>query len=84
MEKFFNGAWSIFDVLEMNFDDYDLARMLGFIVSIESPFYPEIATLYGVRIKAWATARRAELDPDQVEDEDCASTSSAGSGLRQS
>jgi len=29
LEQFFNGAWSIFHVLAMNFDDYDLARMLG-------------------------------------------------------
>jgi len=84
LEQFFNGAWSIFHVLAMNFDDYDLARMLGFVGRIESSFYPEIAALYGARIEAWATARRAELDPDEVEDEDCASTSSAGSGLRQS
>ena len=67
LEKFFNGAWSIFDVLEMNFEDHDVARMLSFIVSIESPFYPEIGTLYGERIKAWATARRAELGLDQRE-----------------
>ena len=45
LEKFFNGAWSIFHVLAMNFDDYDLARMLGFVVRIESSFYLEIAAL---------------------------------------
>ena len=80
LEKFFNGAWSIFDVLEMNFEDYDLARMLGFVVSIESSFYPEIAALYGVRIKAWATARRAELDLDEIEEEDRESATTVGSG----
>jgi len=35
----------------MNFDDYDVARMLGFVVRIESSFYPEIAALYGARMK---------------------------------
>jgi hypothetical protein len=79
LEKFFNGAWSIFDVLEMNFDDYDVARMLDFIVNIESPFYPEIGMLYGVRIKAWAAARRAELGRDQIDGEDLESATTVGS-----
>jgi len=78
LEKFFNGAWSIFDVLEMNFEDFDLPRMLGFVVSIESPFYPEIGALYGVRIKAWATARRAELGLDQIDEEDPESATTVG------
>ena len=82
LEQFFNGAWSIFHVLAMNFDDYDLARMLGFVVSIESSFYPEIAALYGARIEAWATARRAELDSDEMEVEDRESANSAGSSPR--
>ena len=79
LEQFFNGAWSIFHVLAMNFDDYDLARMLGFVGRIESSFYPEIAALYGARIEAWATARRAELDSDEMEVEDRESANSAGS-----
>ena len=66
----------------MNFDDYDVARMLGFVVRIESSFYPEIAALYGARIEAWATARRAELDSDEMEVEDRESANSAGSSPR--
>jgi hypothetical protein len=67
LEAFFNGAWSVFDVLAMNFDDYDIDRMLDFIVSIDSPFYPQIGTLYERRIRVWACARRAELGFDQIE-----------------
>ena len=64
LEEFFNGAWSIFDVLDMNFGDsgYRLDQVLRFVVSIESPFYPQIGELYGHRIKAWATDRRTEMD----------------------
>ena len=80
LEQFFNGAWSIFHVLAMNFDDYDLARMLGFVVRIESSFYPEIETLYGLRIKAWATARRAELGLDKIDEKDHESATTVGSG----
>lgn len=56
LESFFNGAWSIFDVLDMNFggSGYDLDRMLSFIVGVESQFYPQIATLYAHRISTWA------------------------------
>lgn len=64
LEAFFNQAWSIFDVLEMNFADsgYDLRRVLSFVVSVESSFYPQIQTLYLERIATWATERRAVLD----------------------
>jgi hypothetical protein len=66
LETFFNSAWSIFDVLEMNFgnDGYDLDRMLRFVVGVESSFYPQIGTLYANRIVAWATKRRPELNCD--------------------
>jgi hypothetical protein len=63
-EEFFNGAWSIFDVLDMNFGDsgYRFDQILRFVVSIESQFYPQLGELYERRIKAWATDRRTELD----------------------
>lgn len=63
LETFFNGAWSIFDVLEMNFGDdgFDLDRMLSFVVGVESEFYPQFGDLYAKRVTAWATARRGEL-----------------------
>ena len=66
LETFFNGAWSLFDVLAMNFgnDGYDLDRMLRFVVGVESSFYPQIGTLYAERIAAWATERSAGLNPD--------------------
>ncbi len=56
LEKFFNGAWSIFDVLDMNFDTrgHDLARMLNFVVSVDSAYYPNIDALYRRRIVEWA------------------------------
>jgi hypothetical protein len=64
LETFFNRAWSIFDVLEMNFgnDGYDLDRMLRFVVGVESSFYPQVGRLYKLRIKDWAAVRKAELD----------------------
>lgn len=66
LEAFFNQAWSIFDVLEMNFGDcgYDVDRMLNFVVGVESSFYPELETLYTRRIAAWAAQRQAELNSD--------------------
>ena len=60
LETFFNRAWSIFEVLEMNFgyDGYDLDRMLRFVVGVESQFYPQIGELYERRIEAWAAATK--------------------------
>ena len=48
LETFFTGAWSVFDVLEMNFGDdgYDLDEMQDFVVSVDSEFYPELGRLY--------------------------------------
>ena len=62
LECFFNGAWSIFDVLERNFgcDGYDLDRMQRFVIGVESQFYPTIDELYRRRIETWgdrATSR---------------------------
>ena len=61
LETFFNGAWSIFDVLERNFeeDGYPLEDMLDF-VSVDSEFYPELDSLYRVRTEAWAAE---QMDP---------------------
>jgi len=63
LEAFFNGAWSIFDVLAMNFHDrgYDREAMRDFVVGVESEFYPQISRLYELRIEGWGAARRAEL-----------------------
>ena len=62
LETFFSGAWSILDVLDMNFDDpgADLRTLLGFVVGIDSQFYPQLGRLYLRRIQSWA-ARRAQL-----------------------
>lgn len=61
LESFFTRAWSIFDVLEMNFGDdgYDLDDMQGFVVSVDSEFYPQLAALYRYRIDAWGAERQA-------------------------
>jgi hypothetical protein len=63
LEGFLNGAWSIFDVLAMNFghSGYDRDEMLNFVADVESQFYPNIGALYERRIEAWATARREKF-----------------------
>ena len=63
LEAFFNGAWSIFAVLDANFGDsgYDLDEMLDFIVSIDSEFYPTLDTLYRRQISAWAAKQRGAV-----------------------
>ena len=72
LEVFFNGAWSIFDVLAMNFDHsgYDRNELLGFVVGVESQFYPQIGALYKRRIETWAAGRREKLCFDKVNDQD--------------
>jgi hypothetical protein len=57
LEAFFNGAWSIFDVLGLNFGSYGhvLQDLLAF-TNVESQFYPQIDALYRHRIEAWANA----------------------------
>jgi hypothetical protein len=66
LEAFFNGAWSIFDVLETNFryGGYDRDELLGFVVGVESQLYPQIGT-YERRIETWAAARRERLRSDR-------------------
>jgi len=61
LEAFFTGAWSVFDVLEMNFGDagYDLDKMQRFVVGVDSEFYPQLDALYRHRIDAWAAERHA-------------------------
>ncbi len=71
LEAFFNGAWSIFHVLERNFGDdgYDVGEMLQFVIGVESQFYTQIGDLYRRRIEAWGAARQAELGLDEAETE---------------
>ncbi len=68
LEAFFNGAWSIFEILEMNFGDdgYDVDRMLSFVIGVESQFYPTIDALYRQRIETWDAERRAEWVTDRA------------------
>ena len=63
LETFFNGAWSVFGVLALNFghSGYDRDEMLAFVVGVESQFYPQIGALYAQRIEAWGAARRNAL-----------------------
>ena len=60
LEAFFTGAWSVFDVLEMNFGDdgYDLEQMQDFVVGVDSEFYPDLGKLYRQRVANWATEPR--------------------------
>jgi hypothetical protein len=75
LEKFFNGVWSIFEILEMNFadDGYDPDGIRSF-ASVTSQFYPQIGELYRQRIEAWTAERheehgiRADDDEDQEAD----------------
>lgn len=66
LERFFNGAWSIFDILEMNFGDdgYDPDDIRRFS-SVTSQFYPQIGALYRQRIEAWTAERRREHGLDE-------------------
>ena len=68
LEAFFNDAWSIFDVLAMNFrhSGYDRDDLLRFVVDVESQFYPQIGELYERRIEAWAAAQREKLALDRL------------------
>ena len=63
LEAFINGAWSIFDVLAMNFgaSGYDPDDLIGFVVAVESEFYPQIGALYAHRIATWGAAQRAKF-----------------------
>lgn len=60
LTTFFDGAWSIYNVLDMNFQHrgYDLDLMQEFVISIDSEFYPELSTLYRRRIVDWAAKQR--------------------------
>jgi hypothetical protein len=68
LETFLNGAWSIFDVLAMNFRDRetDMSKLLAFVVGIESQFYPQLGRLYRRRIQAWAGQRARLREADEA------------------
>jgi hypothetical protein len=72
LEAFFDGAWSLLDVLEANFREsgYEREEMLGFVVAVESEFYPELDRLYRDRITDWAARQRA----NEAWDDDDAAT----------
>jgi hypothetical protein len=52
--------------LDFNFGDegYDVDRMLAFVISVESRFYPAIIPLYEARIRAWAAEQLRESGID--------------------
>ena len=79
LEKFFNGAWSIYEVLEGNFGDdgYDLDEMQDFVVGVESEFYPDLDALYRRRIAAWAAEHHVEDEEDEDEVKDDSSGDAA-------
>lgn len=68
LEIFLNGAWSLFDVLAMNFgrEGYDHDAMRDFVVAVESQFYPQIGALYARRIENWGAAQRANFAATSV------------------
>ncbi len=67
LESYFNGALSIFVVLDMNCSDggHDLDCMLSFNVSIESQFHPQMGTLYAHRIAVWSAMHRGATNMDR-------------------
>ena len=69
--EFFDGAWSILDVLDYNYgeDGYDEDEMLAF-VRPSSEFYPEFGRLCYERIKDWGQAKRKALGIEVDEDEE--------------
>ncbi len=66
VESFFNGAWWILEILEMNFGEngYDEIEMLNF-TNPSSEFYPEFAELYRKRIIEWGKESRGELEEEE-------------------
>ena len=60
LEQFFDSAWSIFDLLEMNYGDdgHDIGTVQSFFRA-SSPFYPQFTALYQHRIAVWWAERRA-------------------------
>ena len=71
LERFFNGGWSIFEILEMTFGDdgYD-PEGIGSFASVTSQFYPQIGELYRRRIEVWTAERRRQCgieDADEPE-----------------
>jgi hypothetical protein len=69
LEAFLNGAWSIYDVLDMNFGDGggDVGAMLAFVSRVESQFYPMIGQLYNERIADWAQSLQDSEESDDVD-----------------
>ena len=65
LETFFNSAFGLFDILEMNFGDdgYPPDEVLTF-VRATSPFYPQIGELYAWRVAEWLADRRADCDSE--------------------
>jgi hypothetical protein len=68
LEAFLNAAWSIYEVLEMNFGDdgYEPERVLAF-TSASSQFYPQFGRLYAARIAGWTMELRDEWEYGRVE-----------------
>lgn len=58
--SFFIGAWSIFNVLEVNFGHtgYDLNEMQAFIIDAESEFYGGFEAVYRRRVCDWAATMK--------------------------
>ena len=66
---FLNGAWSIFDELEINFGDSgdDVDAMLAFVSRVESQFYPMFGARYYEQIVEWAKSRHDNSELDEAD-----------------
>jgi hypothetical protein len=66
LETFFSGAWSILEVLDMNFGEngYDEGDMQRFVVGIDSEFYPGLEKLYRARISEMAAEHHVDEEED--------------------
>lgn len=76
LAEFFLGAWSLIDVLEMNFEG-DEEGALDFFTA-DSDFYPDLDSLCRKRVRAHFSADQKEWPPA----DDCSATDSDHSLLR--
>jgi len=72
LEEFFSGAWSLLEVLGMNFseDGYDEDEMQSFVVGIDSEFYPQLEHLYRSKISEMAADHGIDDEEKDVEADD--------------
>jgi hypothetical protein len=66
LEDFLSGAWSLLEVIQVNYenDGLRLDEVDEFVICVDSEFYPEFGALYRCRIAAWVAEHAADDDDD--------------------